>query len=152
MKRGRRMPRTVEAPVALYVETSAVLRAVLERGTTPAMERRIERAPVLITSRLSLVEAARALLRVRAMGVSTEAKLADAARSLDALWARCEVWELTPAVCDLAAQVAPERVLRTLDALHVATYLLARRRLGEVDLLTADHRIAEIAGVVPDVD
>jgi hypothetical protein len=35
----------------------------------------------------------------------------------------------------------------TLDALHVATYLLARRRLGEVDLLTADRRVADAAGV-----
>jgi predicted nucleic acid-binding protein len=148
--RGRRMPRKTEAPAALYVETSAVLRAVLERGTTPAIERRIERAPVLITSRLSLVESSRALLRVRTLGVTTEAKLADVARSLDTLWARCEVWELTHAVCDLAAQLAPERALRTLDALHVATYLLARRRLGEVDLLTADRRIAEIAGVPMD--
>jgi hypothetical protein len=57
---------------------------------------------------------------------------------------------LTSAVCELAAQLAPDRVLRTLDALHVATYLLARRRLGEVDLLTVDQRIANAAGVPKD--
>ena len=74
-------------------------------------------------------------------------QLADAGRALDALWARCEIWELTPAVCDLAAQVAPGRVLCTLDALHVATFLLARRRLGEVDLLTADRRVADAADI-----
>lgn len=138
--------RTEPAPV-LYLETSAVLRSVLERGITADVARRIERARVLVTSRLSLVEAARALLRLRATGAATEAQIADAARSLDALWARCEVWELTPAVCELASRIAPERVLRTLDALHVATYLLARRRLGEVDLVTADRRLADAAGV-----
>lgn len=54
---------------ALYVETSAALRAVLEAGTTPALEQRIAAASVLITSRLSLVEAVRAMLRLRARGV-----------------------------------------------------------------------------------
>lgn len=141
------MPRRSEAPIGLYVETSAALRAVLEQGTTPAIERRIARAAVLITSRLSLVEASRALLRLRGTGTATETQVADAARDLDALWSRCEIWELTPTVCDLAAQVAPERALRTLDALHVATYLLARRRLGAVDLLTADRRVADAAGL-----
>ncbi len=139
-------PKT-EAPSSLYVETSAVLRAVLEKGTTAAVGRRIERARVLVTSRLSLVEAARALFRLRSTGAASETQLATAARDLDALWARCEIWELSGAVCELAAQLSPERPLRTLDALHVATYLLARRRLGEVDLLTADRRIADAAGV-----
>jgi predicted nucleic acid-binding protein len=120
---------------------------VLESGTARAIERRIARASALVTSRLSLVEASRALHRLRRTGAATETQLADAARTLDALWARCEIWELTPGVCDLAAQIAPDHPLRTLDALHVATYLLARRRLGEVDLLTADRRVADAAGV-----
>jgi len=141
------MARRSEPAGALYVETSAVLRAVLERGTTPSIERRIARAAALVTSRLSLVESSRALLRLRGTGAATETQLADAGVALDALWARCTIWELTPAVCDLAAQVAPDRALRTLDALHVATYLLARRRLGDVDLLTADRRVAAAAGL-----
>jgi hypothetical protein len=55
-----------------------------------------------------------------------------------------------PRICELGAQLAPDLLLRTLDALHVATYLLARRRLGEVDLLTVDQRIATAAGVPAD--
>ena len=49
----------------LYVETSAALRAVLESCTTPELERRIEEADALVTSRLSLVETARAMHRAR---------------------------------------------------------------------------------------
>jgi predicted nucleic acid-binding protein len=125
----------------LYVETSAALRAVLERGLTPDVERRLAGASVLLTSRLSLVEAARALLRLRASSRAPERDLARAERDLDELWSRCDVWELTTEVCDLAARVAPRHPLRTLDAIHVATLLLARRRLGDVDLLTADDRL-----------
>ncbi len=129
----------------LYLDTSAVLRAVLEGGTTPEIEERIRTADVVITSRLSLVEAARALLRLRQSGDVAEERLADASREIEALWARCDVWELTASVCEMAAQVAPLRPLRTLDALHLATYLLARRRIDDLSLLTADARLEAAA-------
>jgi predicted nucleic acid-binding protein len=132
-------------PTALYLDTSAALRATLERGTTPAVEARIAAASVLVTSRLSLVESARALLRLRQHGGIPERRLADARRELDALWARCELWELGRAVCDLASHVAPDRGLRTLDALHLATFLVARRRLDGLELLTADERLESAA-------
>ena len=132
--------------VALYLDTSVALRATLERGTTPEIEALLAAAPVLVTSRLSLVESARALLRLRQQGSVAESRLADARRELDALWTRCELWELTPAVCDLASRVAPDRALRTLDALHLATFLMARRRIEGLELLTADERLENAAG------
>ena len=52
-------------------------------------------------------------------------------------------WEITREVCDLAAQVAPQLSLRTLDAIHVATFALARKKLESLELLTADDRIRE---------
>jgi predicted nucleic acid-binding protein len=134
----------------VYLDTSAVLRAVLERGMSPEIERTIGSARFLITSRLSLVEAARAFLRLRLSGIATEQGLADAKREADSLWARCALWELTPAVCDLAAAVAPNHSLRALDALHAATFLLARQRLGAaITLLTADHRLESAVNAAP---
>jgi len=133
---------------ALYLDTSAVLRAVLEGGTTPEMEERIGSAEVLVTSRLALVEAARALLRIRADGKASEEEMADVRRELDLLWSRCEIWELTPTVCDEATRVAPTTPLRTLDALHLATYLLARRSLDGLELLTADRRLSDAVRAV----
>ncbi len=132
-------------PSALYLDTSAVLRAVLEEGTTPTIEGKIAAASILITSRLSLVEAGRAFLRLRSSGKVSEEQLADAGRDLDALWARCEIWELTPAVCEMACHVAPTKPLWTLDALHLATYLFARRHIENLELLTADHRLLDAA-------
>jgi predicted nucleic acid-binding protein len=124
----------------VYVEPSAVLRAVLEHGMSPEVASRLGAARYLITSRLSLVESARALSGLRISG-QPEKLLADAAREVDSVWARCTIWELTPALCELASQVAPQQPLRTLDALHLATWVLARRRLGEVALLTTDDRL-----------
>ncbi len=132
----------------LYLDTSAVLRAILENGTSPEVEARIAAARALVTSRLSLVESSRALHRLRQLGQVSEAKLADAQREVSTVWARCELWELTPSVCEMARQVAPGKSLRTLDALHLATFVLARERIEGLELVTVDDRLQEALGVV----
>jgi predicted nucleic acid-binding protein len=129
----------------LYLDTSAVLRAALESGTTPEVDARLRTAPALVTSRLSLVESARALWRARSLAGVSEQRLADAEREIDAVWARCELWEVTAGVCDLARQVAPGKAVRTLDALHLATFVLARRKIEGLELVTVDARLEAAA-------
>ena len=135
-------------PACLYLDTSAVLRAVLENGTSPEVEAKIAAAPVLITSRLALVESSRALHRLRQLGKVSEVQLATAQREVASLWARCELWELTAAVCEMARQVAPGKPLRTLDALHLATFVLAREKIEDLELVTVDNRLLEAAEAV----
>jgi predicted nucleic acid-binding protein len=130
----------------LYLDTSAVLRATLESGTAPELEARIAAAPVLITSRLSLVEASRAMLRARTAHRLPESRLAQVEQEIESLWSRCDIWELTAAVCESARVVAPGLVLRTLDALHLATFFAARRRIPRLTLVTADERLRLAAG------
>ena len=125
----------------LYLDTSAVLRATLESGTLPEIERRIRSARVLVSSRLSLVESCRALIRLRALGVAGEDRLADAERDIAAIWARCELWEISRRVCEMACEVARGRPLRALDAIHLATFVLARREFQGLELLTVDARL-----------
>ena len=129
----------------LYLDTSAVLRAVLETGATPDLETKIRTAATLVTSRLALVESTRAMLRLRALAALPEARLADAEREIESVWARCEIWELTRAVCELARQIAPTKPLRSLDALHVATFVTARRKLEGLELVSVDARLLEAA-------
>ena len=133
---------------SLYLDSSAILRPVLESGLTPALEAHLAGAEIIVTSRLSLVETARAFLRVRRLGERPEAVIADAERSVGSLWRRCEIWELSREVCDLAEAVAPKASLRSLDALHLATFILARRELGDLELLTMDRDLEKAASVV----
>ena len=133
-------------PAPLYLDTSAVLRAILESGTSPEVESRIRDATALITSRLSLVEASRAFHRLRQLGRSSEPSLADAEREAAALWARCVLWELTSAVCETARNVVPGKPLRALDALHLATFVVAREKIPGLELLTVDERLRDAAG------
>jgi predicted nucleic acid-binding protein len=118
---------------------------VLETGTTPVIEERIGAARVLVSSRLSLVESCRAFVRLRATGGIAEARLVDAERDVAAVWSRCELWEMTRSVCETACAVAAAQPLRALDAIHLATFVLARRRLEGLELLTADERLREAA-------
>ena len=134
--------------VALYLDTSAVLRATLEAGTTPEVEALITSSRILVTSRLSLVESARSLIRARQIRRASEKDLADVQSELDSLWSRCEIWELTESVCELASHVAPGRALRALDALHLATFLTARRRIEGLELLTVDNQLKEAAETI----
>ena len=109
------------------------------------MEKRLTSAETVVTSRLSVVEAARALLRTRLRLDVPETGLADMERQIEAIFRRCEIWELTPDICELACRVAPRTNLRALDALHPATFLSARRRLEDLEILTADARLQEAA-------
>jgi hypothetical protein len=86
-----------------------VLRATLESGTLPEIERRIRSARVLVSSRLSLVESCRVVIRLRALGVAEEDRLADAGRDIAGIWARCELGEITRRVCEMACEVARGR-------------------------------------------
>ncbi len=131
---------------SLYLDSSAILRPVLERGLSPEVERRLAEAEVLVTSRLSLVETARAFLRVRLQGETPVGVIADAERSVRSLWNRCEIYELNREVSELAETVAPNARLRSLGALHLATYVLLRREIENLELLTTDDRLHEAAG------
>ena len=135
------------AAEALYLDPSVALRMVLEGSADQAEQSQIDGAALLVTSRLALVEAGRSLIRLRTAGLVSEERLADAARELDDLWARCHIWEISAHVCDAAVQVAPTKSLRSLDAIHLATYVLARRRIEGLELLTSDHRLADAARV-----
>jgi predicted nucleic acid-binding protein len=132
---------------SLYLDSSAVLRMTLELGTDPELESRMAGADTWITSRLSLLETSRALIRARDLQRISELEHTDLERSMEEVWSRCHVWELTRSVCERARSVAPRTGLRALDAIHLATFLEARRLLGnDVELLTADERLRRAIG------
>jgi predicted nucleic acid-binding protein len=130
---------------ALYLDTSAVLRTILEKGSTPEIEEQILRAPSLVTSRLTSIEASRALLRRKQLGEISEVKFVDAEHETNLLWTRCEFWEISRRVCELACVVAPTKLLRALDAIHLATFLVARADIPDLQLLTVDERLRRAA-------
>jgi hypothetical protein len=96
---------------------------------------------LVIASELTVTECRRALARAEALGKRTgeetgayETKLAAAAES----WARFAVDAL---VLDRTGRQFPVEPVRTLDAIHLATALLARDAVSDLALLSLDDRI-----------
>jgi predicted nucleic acid-binding protein len=126
-----------------YVETSALLAALLERDI-PARD--ALRAPGRrITSALTFAEACRALVRARTAARLSAADERAALRWLRTFRRRCDVVSVTESVLARAGRPFPVEPIRTLDAVHLAT----AEALGEppqlVTILTRDVRVGDNA-------
>ena len=126
---------------ALFVETSALLRLVLREKGAAEVEERISKASRLLASRLIKVEAERALIRVALDRPEIEGMLPVVEGDLRGIWAKMDFFEISVSVCDLAGRISPRSSLRTLDAIHLATYLRARELYPDAKMLSFDDRI-----------
>ncbi|WP_219415017.1 type II toxin-antitoxin system VapC family toxin [Pseudonocardia nigra] len=115
----------------IYLDTSAFLKTVWQEPESAALSRAIGDKPT-VSSALLAVEARRSTLRVAA----------DQLPRTDLMLADVNQIELTPALLESASRL-PDPMLRSLDAIHLATALLIRE---EVDvLLSYDQRLLDAA-------
>lgn len=114
----------------IYIDTSALLRVVFRDPTTPALERVLAPEVELVSSALLQVEARRGVLRRAPQRVPR----------VDVLLAEIEFVGITDAVVESAGRL-PDPLLRSLDAIHLATALLIREDIEAV--LTYDARLAD---------
>lgn len=130
------------APVR-YIESSAVVAALLEHDTT--VVKRLPPGTQQVTSALTLAEAGRAIVRARASGRLTAEQTQAAARALRTFERRCFILDVDSAVLDRVRRPFPVEPIRTLDAVHLAT----AESLGEapqlVTIVTRDSRVRDNA-------
>ena len=129
----------------LYAESSAVLAWLLDEPTAPAMRRLLAEAEVIITSDLTLIECDRVLLRAAALKEVTEAEAADRRAHLSTAAAHWQVLRIAGEIVDRARQPFPGDPIRTLDAIHVASLLVARSAVAGLRLLSLDERVRQAA-------
>ena len=116
--------------MAVYLDASALVKLVVAEPESEALRRFLKRRPDRVTSALARVEVLRA---VRAQG---EAAMKRALRVL----ARVRLLRVDDGVLEAAASLDP-RVLRSLDAIHIAS---ARELGSDLDtLVTYDRRMSE---------
>jgi uncharacterized protein len=132
-----------EATTFRYVETSALLAALLEQDAAARNALRGKRRR--ITSALTFAEASRALVRARVAQRLTPADERAGLRWLQAFRRRCDVVAITDAVLARAGRPFPVEPIRTLDALHLATAELLGEPPQLVIILTRDSRVVDNA-------
>jgi len=121
-RRRRRAParRAEEGGVSFrYIETSALLAALLEQDT--AAQSAIAGKGRRITSALTIAEATRGLVRARIGGRLSAEEERAALRWLRSFQRRCDVMSVTDPVLLRTGRPFPVEPIRTLDAIHLAT-------------------------------
>jgi predicted nucleic acid-binding protein len=147
--RGHAAVPPATGPTLRYIESSALVAALLERDAAALRSLRAGTPPV--TSALTLAEAARAIMRARA-GIRLTPQAAGAAvRALQRFERRCYVFPVTDDVFDRVRRPFPIEPIRTLDAIHLATAELLGEQPPLVAIVTRDDRVrrnAEALGYV----
>jgi predicted nucleic acid-binding protein len=123
--------------VIAYVDTSALLRIVLRE---PGALDDLRSYDGLVSSELTAVESARTIDRLRLQGSLTTAEAVARLRSVNEWLEAVDLVLLRTPVLSRAAEPMPMS-LGTLDALHLATALIWRDRMGSLPTM-ATHDTA----------
>jgi uncharacterized protein with PIN domain len=132
--------------VSLYAESSAVLAWLLDEASGPEVRHLLVDAEAVVASDLTLVECDRVLLRAVTFGELTEAEAADRRAHLTMAASHWHVLRIGSEIVERARQPFPGEAIRTLDAIHLASVLVARSALAGLELLSLDDRIRKAAG------
>jgi predicted nucleic acid-binding protein len=127
--------------VNLYAESSAVLGWLLDEESSADVRRSLAAAEIIIASDLTLIECDRVLVRAAALGELTEAEAADRRAYLAAASTHWQILRIAPEIVDRARQPFPGEPIRTLDAIHLASALIARTAIAGLGLLSLDDRV-----------
>lgn len=126
----------------VYVDTSALLRLVL--GEADALDE-LRSADLLVSSELLAVESLRTIDRLRVQGLLTAAEAIRRRDIADEWFDAIDLVLLRAPVLARASEPMPSP-LGTLDALHLATALVWRDRMGQpLSVATHDDALAQAA-------
>jgi predicted nucleic acid-binding protein len=139
----------------LYAESSAVLGWLLDESSAADVRRSLAAAEIIVASDLTLIECDRVIFRAVALGELTEAEAADRRAHLTAAASHWQVLRIAPEIVERARQPFPGEPIRTLDAIHLASALVARTAIAGLTLLSLDDRVRKAGkklglDVIPD--
>jgi predicted nucleic acid-binding protein len=119
---------------ASYLDASAIVKLAIHEPESVVLRAWLKERSVLLTSRISTIEVARAIARDDTMAHGRSA-VREAFRSV-------AIAEVDAGIADGAADLAPS-TLRALDAIHLATALAIGDELSA--FVTYDARLADAA-------
>ncbi|MFI5394044.1 MAG: type II toxin-antitoxin system VapC family toxin [Candidatus Binatia bacterium] len=121
--------------MAVYLDSSAIAKLVVQEPESAALRRYLRAHPQRISCSLSRTEVLRA---VRHLGPAALHRARQVLRRVDLI-------QLDDALLDAAATLDP-RILRSLDAIHLAAAQLVSPELEAV--ITYDRRMADTAALL----
>jgi PIN domain len=132
--------------VSVYAESSAVLTWLLDETASSQVRKVLAGSEIIVASDLTLIECDRVVLRAAALGELTEAEAADRRARLATAASHWHVLGIGPEIVERARQPFPGEPIRTLDAIHLASVLVARSAVAGLEVLSLDDRTRKAAG------
>lgn len=130
--------------MTLYVESSAVLAWLLGEPAGEQVRQALATSELIVSSDLTLVECDRVLIRAQALGYLSEAGGADLLVRLNRAAAHWNLLRIDSEVVERARRPFPGEPIRTLDALHLASALVARAAVEGLVMLSLDRRVRAV--------
>lgn len=131
--------------MSLYAESSAVLAWLLDEDAAETVLGLLTAEQLIIASDLTLIECDRALHRAVALKELTEADAADRRAHLATVSSHWTLLRIGAEVVERARQSFSGLSIRTLDAIHLASLLVARSAVPGLTLLSLDTRVRDAA-------
>lgn len=125
----------------LYAESSAVFAWLFGEPAGVAVRQALAGADLIVTSDLTLVECDRVVIRAQVSDGLAEARAADIRARLNTAAAHWNLLRVDRDVVDRARRPFPAEPIRALDAIHLASALVARSALEGLILLSLDRRV-----------
>jgi predicted nucleic acid-binding protein len=132
--------------MTLYAESSAVLAWLLEQARGEEVAATLADADLVIASDLTLIECDRVLIRAVTLDELRESDAVQRQARLNAVSARWTLLGLGEEIVERARRPFPAEPVRTLDAIHVASALAARKAVPDLAMLSLDDHVREAAG------
>src|SRR5579863_5400764 len=129
--------------MSLYAESSAVLGWLLDEDSATTVRACLAAERIIVASDLTLIECDRVLHRAAALGELSEADAADRRAYLATVTSHWTMMRIGLEVVERARQPFPGPPIRTLDAIHLASLMVARSSLAGLGLLSLDVRVRE---------
>ena len=129
----------------LYAESSAVVAWLLKERAEASVYDQLVRAEAVVGSDLTLIECDRTIWRAVSAGSFGEGDVDGVRTRLASVAEHWTVLPISPDIVERARGRFPDALIRTLDALHVASAIHARMAFPDLAMLSLDERVRRVA-------
>lgn len=114
---------------------------LLAENSSGTVRTLLSEADLVIASDLTLIECDRVLIRAITTKQISEGQVSDRRAMLARVSEHWSVFRVDSDIVARARQPFPHEPIRTLDAIHLATAIVARNLVPEIQLLTLDKQV-----------
>lgn len=127
--------------MVIYAESSAVLSWLFAEPRATEVVQALESAQAVVASELTGVECARAIHRVASLGHMSQEQAATLLAEFEVVAAQWDRLEVRERVIGLASGLFPFEPIRALDAIHLASAMVAREVWPDLAVLSFNERV-----------